>query len=47
MISQTLQTEFSVESGEMNNVKVIENFDTFPESANMPSYDQRFGSYGH
>jgi hypothetical protein len=31
----------------MSNVKVIENFETFLESTNMPSYDQRFKSYGH
>jgi hypothetical protein len=31
----------------MSNVKVIENFKTFSESTNMPSYDQRFRSYGH
>jgi hypothetical protein len=38
---------YSAESGEMFNVKVIENFETFPQSTNMPSYDQRFGGYGH
>jgi hypothetical protein len=27
--------------------KVIDNFETFPESTNTPSYDQRFMSYGH
>jgi hypothetical protein len=26
---------------------VIDNFETFLESTNMPSYDQRFRSYGH
>jgi predicted phosphoadenosine phosphosulfate sulfurtransferase len=31
----------------MFNVKVIDNFDTFPESAITPSYDQRFRSYSH
>jgi hypothetical protein len=31
----------------MSDVKVIENFETFPERTNMPSYDQRFRSYGH
>jgi hypothetical protein len=28
-------------------MKVIENFEIFPESTNTPSYDQRFRSYGH
>jgi hypothetical protein len=28
-------------------MKVIENFETFSESINTPSYDQRFGSYVH
>jgi hypothetical protein len=31
----------------MSNIKVIENFETFPESTNMPSYAQQFRSYGH
>jgi hypothetical protein len=31
----------------MSNVKLKENFETFPESINMPSYNQRFRSYGH
>jgi hypothetical protein len=31
----------------MSNVKVRYNFETFPESINMPSYDQRFRRYGH
>jgi hypothetical protein len=31
-----LLTEFGIESGEMNNTKVIENFDTFQESINAP-----------
>jgi hypothetical protein len=26
---------------------VIENFETFPESINMPSYNQQFRSYDH
>jgi hypothetical protein len=39
--------EYGAESGEMSNVKVIYNFETFPESTNMPSYNQRFRSYGH
>jgi hypothetical protein len=29
----------------MHNTKVIENFYTFSESINTPSYDQRFMSY--
>jgi hypothetical protein len=29
----------------MSNVKVIENFDTFPESTNMPLSDQWFRRY--
>jgi hypothetical protein len=31
----------------MPNIKVIENFETFPESTNMPLSDQRFRNYGH
>jgi hypothetical protein len=31
----------------MSNVKVIDNLETFLESTNMPSSDQRFRSYGH
>jgi hypothetical protein len=31
----------------MSNVKLIDNFETVPESTNMPSCDQRFKSYGH
>jgi hypothetical protein len=42
-----LLIEYGAESGKMSNVKVIENFDTFPKSTNMLSYDQRFRSYGH
>jgi hypothetical protein len=38
-------TEFGVKSGEMNNTKVVENFEAFPESSNTPSYDQRCRSY--
>jgi hypothetical protein len=37
-------TEFSVESGEMNNTKVVDNFDSFPERVNTPSYDQRMSN---
>jgi hypothetical protein len=39
--------EYGTESGEMSNVKLIDNFETVPESTNMPSCDQRFKSYGH
>jgi hypothetical protein len=28
-------------------MKVIDNFDIFPESTNTPSYDPRFRSYDH
>jgi hypothetical protein len=42
---KTLLTEFSTESGEMNNIKVVDNFDIFPESIDLPSYDQRIRSY--
>jgi hypothetical protein len=38
---------YGAESGEMPNVKEIGNFETFPESANTPSSDQRFWSYDH
>jgi hypothetical protein len=38
---------YGAESGEIHNVKVIENFETFPKSANTPSSDQQFKSYGH
>jgi hypothetical protein len=31
----------------MSNVKVIGNFEMFPESTNMPLSDQRCRSYGH
>jgi hypothetical protein len=31
----------------MSNTRVIERFDTFPESTNKPYYDQRFRNYGH
>jgi hypothetical protein len=44
---KTLLTEIGVESGEMHNIKVIENFDTFPESINTPSHDQQFRNYDH
>jgi hypothetical protein len=44
---KTLLIGYGAESWEMTNVKVIENFDTFPESTNMPSYDRRFWSYSH
>jgi hypothetical protein len=37
-------TEIGAESWEINNIKVIANFDTFPESINTPSYDQQFRS---
>jgi hypothetical protein len=36
-IPKTPLIEYGAESGEMSNVKVIENFDTFPESINTPS----------
>jgi hypothetical protein len=42
---KTLLTEFGVESGDMNNTKVVDNFDIFPESLDTSSYDQRFSSY--
>jgi hypothetical protein len=42
-----LLTKFGVESGEMHNIKVIYNLETFPESIHTPSYDQWFGSYDH
>jgi hypothetical protein len=44
---KTLLTEFGAESGKMHNLKVIQNFETFLESMNMPSYDQQFRSYDH
>jgi hypothetical protein len=47
MISPTLLTENGAESGNMHNMKVIENFETFPESTNMPPSDQQFRSYDH
>jgi hypothetical protein len=31
----------------MHNMKVIDNFETFPESIDAPSYDQQFRSYDH
>jgi hypothetical protein len=31
----------------MDNMKVIENFETFLERINTPSYDQWFRSYDH
>jgi hypothetical protein len=40
-----LLTEFGVESGEMNNTKVIDNVDIFLESIDTSSYDQRFRIY--
>jgi hypothetical protein len=47
MILQTLLTEIGVGSGEMHNIKLIDNFETFLESINTPSHDQRFRSYDH
>jgi hypothetical protein len=38
---------YGAESGEMSNVKVIENFETFLERTNTSSSDQWFRSYGH
>jgi hypothetical protein len=38
---------YGAESGDMPNIKVIENFETFPEIINTPSSDQQFRSYGH
>jgi hypothetical protein len=38
-------TKFGVESGEINNTTVVDNFDIFPESTSMPSYNQWFRSY--
>jgi hypothetical protein len=40
-----LLTEYGAESGDRHNTKVIENFYTFPESINTPSYHQRFRCY--
>jgi hypothetical protein len=40
-IQRLVINTYGAESGEMTNVKVIENFETFPESTNMPSYNQR------
>jgi hypothetical protein len=31
----------------VHNIKVIDNFETFPESTNMSSSDQQFRSYDH
>jgi hypothetical protein len=31
----------------MHNIKVIDNFESFPESINTPSYNQQFMSYDH
>jgi hypothetical protein len=45
--SDTLLTETGAESGKVHNTKVIENFETFPESTNTPSSDQQFRSYCH
>jgi hypothetical protein len=42
---ETLLTEFGVESGEMNNTKLVDNFDIFPDSTDTPSYDQWIRSY--
>jgi hypothetical protein len=42
---KTLMSEIDAESGKLLNTKVIENFETFPESINTPSYDQHFRSY--
>jgi hypothetical protein len=42
---KTLLSEAGVKSGKLLNTKVIENFETFPESINTPSYDQRIRSY--
>jgi hypothetical protein len=44
---KTLLTKICAESGEMQNLKVIDNFGTFPESINTPSYEQQFRSYDH
>jgi hypothetical protein len=44
---KTLLTEFGAEPIEMHITKVIENLKTFPESINIPSYDQQFRSYDH
>jgi hypothetical protein len=41
-----LLIEYGAESGEMSNVKVIDNFENSPESTNTLSSDQRLGSYG-
>jgi hypothetical protein len=44
---KTPLTGRGAESGEISNVKVIANFETFLESINMPSSDQWFRNYGH
>jgi hypothetical protein len=36
---KTLLTEFGAEPGEMNNTKVVDNFDVFSESIDTLSYD--------
>jgi hypothetical protein len=40
-------TKIATESGQVHNMKVIENFETFLGSTNLPSYDQRFRCYSH
>jgi hypothetical protein len=44
---KTLLTVVGMESGKVNNTKVIDNFETFPESINTPSSNVRFRSYSH
>jgi hypothetical protein len=40
-----LLTEFGAGSEEMSNIKMVDNFDIFPESIDTPSYDQQIRSY--
>jgi hypothetical protein len=38
---------YGAESGSMHRMKVIDNFEAFPESTNTPPFDQQFRSYDH
>jgi hypothetical protein len=40
-----LLTKFGTELEEMNNTKVVDNFDILPESIDIPSFDQQFRNY--
>jgi hypothetical protein len=44
---KTLLTEYGAASGEMHNIKVMENFKTFPEIINTPLYNQWLRSYDY